>query len=333
LDSKVNVPGTVVAALGAACCFAIAAVLQQLAARTVPREDSMQFGLLLRLLRRPLWLLGAASMLAGYGLQALALSLGPVALVQPIVVTELAFAIPLAMWLDRKRPGVREWLGLGGVVVGVSTFLLGATPAPGTSDPTFTVWLLVLVPIGSLVAVVLVAAARTKGPRRSVLLGAAAGLCFGVIAVLTKATTFLLAQGLNVAAGHWEPYVLIAVGILALVCSQSAYQSGPIAYSMPLHDLLEPTVAVVIGIAALHERIPLDPRSLAIIGIGAAMACAGIVTLSRSPVVHGEYLEHEHDEPVVLLNSRPLGLPVSRRSHSDEGRSRAASGDNSSSSV
>jgi drug/metabolite transporter (DMT)-like permease len=300
-----NVPGTVAAALGAACSFAIAAVLQQLATRTVPREDSMQIGLLLQLLRRPLWLLGAAAMLAGYGLQALALSLGPVALVQPIVVTELAFAIPLAMWLDRKRPGVREWLGLAGVVVGVSTFLLGAVPGPGTSDPTLTVWLCVLVPIGSLVAVVLFAAARANGPRRSVLLGAAAGLCFGVIAVLTKATTFFLEQGLNVAARQWEPYVLIAVGILALVCSQSAYQSGPIAYSMPMHDLLEPTVAVVIGITALHERIPLDAGSLGIIGIGAAVACVGIVTLSRSPVVRGEYLEHELCDPVALKTLRP----------------------------
>ena len=300
-----NVPGTVGAALGAAFCFAIAAVLQQLATRTVPPDASMQIGLLFRLLRRPLWLLGAAAMLAGYGLQALALALGPVALVQPIVVTELAFAIPLAMWLDRKRPGMREWLGLAGVVGGVATFLLGAVPAPGTADPTLAVWLCVLIPTGSLVVFVLMAAARATGPRRSVLLGAGAGLCFGVIAVLTKATTFLLAQGVSVAARHWEPYVLIAVGILALVCSQSAYQSGPIAYSMPLHDLLEPTVAVVIGITALHERIPLDPRSLGITAIGAAMACAGIVTLSRSPVVHGEYLEHEHDGRVVLKLASP----------------------------
>jgi len=294
-----NLAGTVVAALGAACSFAIAAVLQQLATRTVSREDSMRIGLLLQLLRRPLWLLGVVAMLAGYGLQALALSLGPVALVQPIVVTELAFAIPLSMWIDRKRPGVREWLGLAGVVVGVSTFLLGAVPAPGSADPTFTIWLYLLIPTGSLVALFLLAAARATGPKKSVLLGAAAGMCFGVIAVLTKATTFFLGQGLNVAARQWEPYVLIAVGILALVCSQSAYQSGPIAYSMPMHDLLEPSVAVVIGITALNERIPLDPRSLGIIGIGAAMACAGIVVLSRSPIVHGEYLEHEHDGTAV----------------------------------
>jgi drug/metabolite transporter (DMT)-like permease len=294
-----NLAGTVLAALGAAGSFAIAAVLQQLAARTVPREDSMQIRLLLHLIRRPLWLLGVAAMLVGYGLQALALSLGPVALVQPIVVTELAFAIPLAMWLDQKRPGLWEWLGLGGVVVGVSTFLLGAVPAPGSADPTFTVWLYVLVPTGSLVAAALVAASRVKGPTRSLLLGAAAGLCFGVIAVLTKATTFLLGQGVDVALRQWEPYALVGVGILALVCSQSAYQSGPIAYSMPMHDLLEPSVAVVIGVTALNERIPLDPRSLAILGIGAAMACAGIVTLSRSPVVHGEYLEHERDGATV----------------------------------
>ena len=304
-----NLAGTVLAALGAACSFAIAAVVQQLATRRVPREETMRIGLLLQLAQRPLWLLGAAAMLVGYGLQAFALSLGPIALVQPVVVTELAFAIPLAMWLDHKRPGAREWLGLGGVVIGVSTFLLGAVPAPGTSETTITIWLYVLVPTAGLVATALLAAARAKGAARSMLLGAAAGVCFGVIAVLTKATMFLLGRGLGVAMTHWEPYVLIGVGILALVCSQSAYQSGPIAYSMPMHDLLEPSVAVIIGILALDERIPLDPRSLAITGIGAAIACAGIVVLSRSPVVHAEYVAHEHDGAALLARPGVSGSP------------------------
>ena len=288
-----NLAGTVLAALGAACSFAIAAVLQQVATRTVPRENSMRIGLLLGLLRKPLWLLGVVAMLIGYGLQAFALSLGPVALVQPIVVTELAFAIPLTMWLDNTRPGVREWIGLGGVIIGVSTFLFGAVPSPGSSDPSATVWLYVLAPTGAVVAFVLFLAARAKGPTRAVLLGAAAGLCFGIIAVLTKATVYILGQGMGVAVRQWEPYALIGVGILALVCSQSAYQAGPIAYSMPMHDLLEPTVAVVLGVTALNERIRLSPGSLAIVSIGAALSCAGIVLLSRSPIVHGEYVLHD----------------------------------------
>ncbi len=309
-----NLAGTILAALGAACSFGIAAVLQQLAARTVTRRDSMRIGLLLQLLRKPIWLFGVAAMFVGYGLQALALALGPVALVQPIVVTELAFAIPVAMWLDRRRPGVREWLGLVGVVAGVSLFLLGAFPARGSADPTITVWLYVLVPTAVIVAAVLVSAARASGPARAILLGAAAGLCFGVIAALTKATTFLLGQGLSVAMSQWEPYVLIGVGILALVCSQSAYQAGPIAYSMPMHDLLEPSVAVVIGVTAFDERVALGGASLAIAGLGAALACAGIVLLSRSPIVHGIYVEHEQDgdasSPVEIPNGKTRGGPV-----------------------
>ncbi len=291
-----NLAGTVLAALGAALSFAVAAVLQQLAARTVSRSESMRFELVLQLLRRPAWRLGVLAMLAGYGLQALALSLGPVALVQPIIVTELAFAIPLAMSLDHRRPGPREWLGLAAIVGGVSLFLLGGLPSAGSSDPPFTVWLSVLVPVGSVLAVVLVVAARASGPSRAVLLGAAAGLCFGVIAVLTKTTTFFLAQGVGKALTQWEPYALIGIGILALVCSQSAYQAGPIAYSMPMHDLLEPLVGVVIGIAALDERIPLDATSLATMACGAALACTGIIVLSRSPLVHGIYVAHELDD-------------------------------------
>jgi hypothetical protein len=51
-------------------------------------------------------LAGIALLLTGFGLQALALANGPVALVQPIVITELAFAIPLGLPGDDRDPGV-----------------------------------------------------------------------------------------------------------------------------------------------------------------------------------------------------------------------------------
>ena len=85
---------SILAALGAAVSFAFAAVLQQESTQSVSEDKSLSLGLITELLHRQKWLAGGACLLAGFGLQALALAYGPVAVVQPIVVTELAFAIP-----------------------------------------------------------------------------------------------------------------------------------------------------------------------------------------------------------------------------------------------
>jgi hypothetical protein len=57
--------------------------------------------------------------------------------------------------------------------------------------------------------------------------------------------------------GGWQLYVLILLGISALVVSQSAYQAGPLALSMPAVALLEPVVAVVAGEIVFHEQAQL----------------------------------------------------------------------------
>src|SRR4051812_21570046 len=78
--------------LVAAFGYAVASVLQQRAATAVPAEYSMRIGLLTRLIRRPLWLAGMAADLAAFGFEALALGLGTLAVVQPILVLGLPLA-------------------------------------------------------------------------------------------------------------------------------------------------------------------------------------------------------------------------------------------------
>lgn len=284
-----NVTGSVLAALAAAAVFALSAVAQQVATRSVSAEQSMRLRLLLSLLHRPLWIASVGLLVSGYALQGVALALGPVSLVQPVVATELAFAIPLGMRLRHRRPGRREWLGIAAVVVGISLFLLGASPTEGNDRPAQAVWLLVLVPAGSAIAALFVAAGRTRGPARARLLGAAAGLCFGILAVLTKATIAYLESGVATTFGHWQPYGVIAVGVFALVCSQSAYQAAPLAYSLPMLAVLEPVSATVIGMTALNEELRITTSALALAMVGASAACSGIVLLARSPMVHAIY--------------------------------------------
>ncbi|MDA8290429.1 MAG: DMT family transporter [Actinomycetota bacterium] len=280
---------SVVSALLAACCFAGAAVLQQEAAQSTSREEALRIRLLLVLLRRPRWLAGIGLLVSGYALQAVALAFGPVALVQPIVVTELALAIPVAIWRRRRRPTRRDWLGIVAVLAGVAGFLLVASPAEGTADPDVLTWVVSLVPVGGLVAVLVAVAVSTSGRRRAMLLGAAGGASFGLLAVLTKATAFEVGRDALGTLSSWQPYALVAVGIAALVVSQSAYQAGPLAYSMPFVTVLEPLVAVLLGDTALDEQVRLSGGYLLAEALTAVVAVSGIVVLASSPTVLSIY--------------------------------------------
>jgi len=108
----------VLAALAAAASFGVAAALQHRQARLTPDAGGVR--LLARLAAQPLWLAGIALAALAYGLQALALAFGPLALVAPIgepfapIVTLvlgqlLAVELALAQGLDPGQPrGLRK---------------------------------------------------------------------------------------------------------------------------------------------------------------------------------------------------------------------------------
>ena len=80
----------VILAVAASFCTATASVCQRLGART-GEVTGFDPRLILRLVRRPVWLAGIASMMLGFGFQLSALRFGPLALVQPTLALELLF--------------------------------------------------------------------------------------------------------------------------------------------------------------------------------------------------------------------------------------------------
>jgi hypothetical protein len=80
------------AGLGAACSFGVGVALQHRQAQLAPLAGRAPFRLLAHLTRRRLWLAGIALSAAAYGLQALALAFGPLALVAPVTAMDLLFA-------------------------------------------------------------------------------------------------------------------------------------------------------------------------------------------------------------------------------------------------
>jgi drug/metabolite transporter (DMT)-like permease len=288
---------SIVCALAAAMNFAVAAVLQQESTLTVHEDKSLSFGLLIELFSRRKWLFGGVCLLCGFGLQALALAFGPIAVVQPIVVTELAFAIPIGILRRHRRAGSQEWAGIAAVMVGISVFILAAAPGSGIQNPPTRDWLLSLIPVAGVSAALVLAGSTRRGPTRAMFLGSAAGISFGILSVLTKAVTHLLSRDVSRAFTTWQVYVTIGVGIVALVVSQSAYQAGPLAWSMPFVGVLEPLVAVIIGDTVLGEQIRLSEAQFAMELVAAVVACLGIVALTTSQTVLSIYEEGGLEEP------------------------------------
>ena len=275
----------VIAAIAAGCMFAVGSVLQQSAARETPAEESLSWRLLVDLAHRPRWLLGIGSDVVSFALQALALAFGPLALVQPLAVTGLLFAVPLAVRRRGRRLHSREWLGTIAVAGGLAAFLTAASPSEGLPQTTPWRWFLILVAVAGVMALGIGLGRLSGGTLRPTMYGVAAATAFGLLAALTKASTHLLSEGAAPFFTAWQPYGMAVVAILGAIVQQSAFQAGPLPASLPVMDAVEPTVAVFIGVFAFNEHVGTSPLALAVQAVGVAALLAGIVVLDRSPLI------------------------------------------------
>jgi drug/metabolite transporter (DMT)-like permease len=270
-------------ALLAAVGYAVASVLQHHAARDEPDELALRPGLLWRLVRRPQWLLGTAADVAGFGLQAAAIGLGSLVVVQPLLCTGLLFALPLSAAWQGRRLERRDWVGAAALSVALAVFLVIGDPSAGKDFATTGAWVIAASVIGPAVAVCLVAAMRTRHTARAVLLALATALLYSVTAVLTKAAVTELGDGIGVFLTSWEPYVGIALGVVALLVNQTAFQAGELQASLPTLTAAEPIVGSVLGLVMLDELITATGVLEWTAVILAALVIAGsVVALSRS---------------------------------------------------
>ena len=127
--------------------YALASVLQQRAAHEQDRDLSLKPGLLVQLARNKTWLLGSGVDLTAYGLEAAALAVGAIVVVQPVLVCGLLWALPLATIGKPERVTRREWVpAILLVVVVVVTQLppvqasqqLGSAPTHAVVPPDVT---------------------------------------------------------------------------------------------------------------------------------------------------------------------------------------------------
>jgi len=269
-------------ALLSALLFAVGFVMQQRAASEVPDDESLGFGLVRRLVRRPIWLIGTGADSLGYVAQAVALGLGSLVLVQPLLATSLLFALPLGAWWAKRRLRRSDAVWALALTAGLAVFLVAGNPTEGVDLADIGPWLIAAAVIVPVTGACILVAARSRGARRAVLLAVATGILYGVAAALTKSTVSLLDDGFVGIVTSWEPYALVAAAGLGTYLQQSAFQAGDLSQSLPAVSVLEPVVAVVLGITLLQEDLQADGLEWALIVVSGVAMIAATAALARS---------------------------------------------------
>jgi drug/metabolite transporter (DMT)-like permease len=294
-------------AAGAALLAAFAVVLQRVALESAPASSTLSPRLMIHALRKRGWLIGFGLLLGTFVLQASALRIGQLSVVQPVLTCELIFLVAILVVGFGRTVGARELLGILAIVVGLGGFFSFAAPAAGHGQPDARAWVTLSI-VTAVCTIVLVAAGRI-GPRwwRAAALGAASAVLFAYNAALTKTLTTLLRHGgWSRVFDSWDPYLIAVVGAAGLFLLQTALHAGPITASRTTGVIVNPLASIVIGATAFGERLRAGTGLITLDIVAIAVMCAGVVVLVRSPLVAGtsgaaadEYLSARARLPLI----------------------------------
>ncbi len=289
----------VVLALAASFCTATSSVCQRLGAATAPGGERFSPRLLLYLIRQRIWLAGIASMILGFVFQVAALHFGDLALVQPILASELLFVFAYMALIGNRGIARHDWLAAAAMAAGLGVFLFTANPSGGhLHAPAASWWFAGVSAIGlALVATVMAFTPMRRGvqpspARKAATLGVATGISWGFVAAVIKELSSHTGEGFNIFL-TWSPYALLVVGAASMLLSTHAFQAGPLAASQPGFTIVDPLVASLLGVFIFQEHLQLAPFAIVVEAAALAALVAGVVAISRSQLVQGQTHEDE----------------------------------------
>jgi drug/metabolite transporter (DMT)-like permease len=261
-------------------------VLQQYAAQREPASRFLSLRLITDLLREPRWLAGIGCMIGGQVLAAWSIGHLSLAFVEPLLTTNLVFALVLAVPIAKAT--LRFWEIFGAVVLCTGVALLSAARSAqpiGLSFGSFSHW-----PAAGVIAVIAFAAVRAgrrhPGRLRAMLTGTGAGLVFGIQDALTRQTLQILdSNGVGAMFTTWAPYALVGAGATGIWLMQSAFNAGPLPLSLPAISAGEPLVGILLGVLIFGDRIQISPGELALQAGGIVALIAGVILVGRAPAL------------------------------------------------
>ena len=294
-------------AVAASLCTATASICQRKGAMST-ETSGFDVWLVLPLARQPIWLLGIASMILGFGFQVTALRFGPLALIQPILAVELLIVFGYLAIAGARRVRVRrrDWLAAAAMSA-VGLFLGLASPSAGRQHAPAPGCSLAWSPSGSW--------SWPCGPRRA--RPEAAGWpgnltipphraprrghrdLVGIRRGDHQGVQLALGDGVGAIFTTWSLYALIVVGAATMVLASHALAAGPLAASQPGFTVLDPLSATLLGEFLFAEHLKTQPVDLVLEALALAVVVGGASILSHSCLIQG-------------ADGNPSCLPVER---------------------
>lgn len=267
-------------AILAAVLFAFGTVLQQKGTMATEDDDSR---FLLHILRRPVWLAGAAMQAAGWVVQAMALDRASLVVVQSITALSLVLALPLGVALTSQRIGRRELSGAILTMLGIVFFISAGQPQGGTTHPSASTWWTACLVTGALVGLLFLVGRHYRGAAKALTYGAAAGLGYGLQAAVTKTFVTEIGGGALGLLASWSTYVLVVSAVTGFALQQSSLKTGVLAPAMASANSVTLFSSVILGMAVYGETLSksgTSHSSAAVIGL--LVAIVGIALLAGS---------------------------------------------------
>ena len=275
--------GGALLAIVAAMMFALAATLWQKASMDAGVEPGDSRGLL-GLLTNTVWLLGLLAQGVGVALQAAALDRGRVAIIQPLLVTSIVWALPLGYFVTNQVITRRHIVGAAIIVIGLATFATVGDPAAGVDNAPTSDWIAALVVIAAICIGLMLFARHGGLSTKAAVFGATAGMLYGVAATLMKPIMETWhTDGLGAVLGGWQFWVMVIGGGVGFYLQQVSLATGRLVTSVATVSVVNPVVSVLLGALVLQERLDKDPEWHAVVAVGAlAIALLGATLIASA---------------------------------------------------
>jgi hypothetical protein len=223
------------------------------------------------------WLAGSPAALTG--------TIRGLALVQPLLVCDLLFAVLISVMLRHRRPDGITVAGVLGSAAGLACFVAVAGPSGGVTTVSFPSVLPLIVALGAVLIGCLTAARLNPWGTRAIWLALACGACFGVTAFLLKLVPGTLLQGSATRSGSGRCTSWSSSGLSGSCSTQNALQAGQlVAPVLAVITAADPLFSIGIAHVWLHETIAAAPVDLAAESVSLAVMTGGIIVLAhRAP--------------------------------------------------
>ncbi|MFB7842338.1 DMT family transporter [Microbacterium sp. NPDC056052] len=252
------------------------------------------------LLTRPSWIVGTLMLALAIICQLAALTKAPLIVVQPLGAIALVITTLLNARVSGVAPTKRSLVSIfacvGGIFIFVLFAALFAVERAISEIQLFTILTILLVVIILLGTCWLILRHRM----RALFYVTGAGILYGFVATLAKAVISRIQAG----QFDWLTAVcviaLIAAGAAGAYFVQTAYGSGPPDLVIAGLTVVDPMVAVLIGLLVLEEGAAAPAWVFVAFGISGAIAGWGVVTLAR---YHPQVVSESQELPIARGSS------------------------------